>query len=247
MGITVYNNRVTINTQNKNGINISYQDNPRKQKINNFNVFSIFQRTQVKERRLSDGNPVVHALKGSHGYYLECSSRLLLYRYGIMICDNFFQKVQKPCKILVVPSSSQINLTFSQKIGKKYNIPVEMPFNKKTVKQILSNKAPISEINKKYKKDYLNEIKRLEELDQNSSFTMKAVSNNIRKYFCPLDWNKKPQTIVNDSKLILVIDDVYSTGTSINSAMSLIKKHNSHLSVMGLTIFSGLKSKKLVF
>lgn len=249
MGISIDNNGVvSINMTNRIGVDVNWKDNPRKQNIYGYEVLSVFQRLRVSRDdgiNISDGNPLVHAVKArpDSKYTLDNASDKRLRWHGRKIIDNIFTRFT-PDVILEVPSSSNLNNQFAAYLHRVSGAQNHSPFKKRTVQEVLDTKIPVNQTPRKFKTKYRNAIVDLENLDPNSDFVIKDINNKIRHLFEPIAWQNTNFNLPNTPNVILVVDDVYSTGTSIGATMKVAHKKFPNAQVYGVTIFSELNAEK---
>lgn len=209
-------------------------------RLEKVSIFFIFRRVKNRENdQKGDSNPAIFALKNMRGFSISDEEKRNFF-------PSFF-RILKPILydknfdlILVIPSSHQIVKIFASRVSKILeDVKIDDTFFEKfknsdilSIKLIdipSKDRHAISRIHKKIKKMPLD-----------NEFSMKEIENKYRKYFSPLKISPKNNNEVIHAKNILIIDDLYATGTSMKNAISIIRGINKDVHIEGLCLFSRL-------
>lgn len=119
-----------------------------------------------------------------------------------------------------MPSSTTVPYFLARRISRHFRSTFYNDvFIKCTVEEVINNYFN-EEVNKKelHIKPIKRTLSELQKLPPNTIFTMKKIPNKIRHYFSP--WKINPDFDINrlNHYNIILIDDLLSTGTTLNTA-----------------------------
>ncbi|HEJ0109589.1 TPA: phosphoribosyltransferase, partial [Proteus mirabilis] len=168
-----------------------------------------------------DGNPLIYSLKGIFNYTITINE---LYKFKpsfLAILNKIRDKIVNQNIIFIaMPSSSTVPYLLARRVSRHFKSTLYNEiFIKCTVEEVI-NRYANSTVNKKENHIKLlnRTLSELQSLPPNTIFKMKHIPNKIRHYFSP--WKIDPN--FNIRKLnnynIILIDDLLSTGTTLNMA-----------------------------
>ena len=244
-GIEILPNKIVKLNDSDKGVDF---EGPIYWEDNNIDIISIFRRTklnQYKGDKDLDGNPFIYALKNKNGWKFEITQTEIR-KYLNKFISNCEKLQKKYDTIIMIPSKSSLNERFMN-----YLYDILKAKNKITnffSKTKLNVAEPESFIDyeklKRDKKDTPYIINYIEEFlyDLNESdreFEAKNFDKSLLKYLNFLTRNKNVDYVkAINNKNILVLDDIYSSGTTISQAVEAIKQSYDPKSITVVTLLS---------
>ena len=211
-----------------------------KKKIDGIDTHMLFKRKKDFSNLVSDGNPLVYALKNLNSWKLTNKDELF------KRIENSLKKLPKCDIVIMVPSSNPLMKEISKYITASGSELLESCLFKKTKDEVLSEMDfseftdfELDEIDKgfekmgtyfesKYFPKFLLDKLMVSIFKTHSNFSDKEKKNN-------------ELAIKIRNKKILIIDDTISTGYSISSCSKIIKDQYFPASVIQFSLFSDLK------
>lgn len=209
-------------------------------------VISIFKRTSyVDHEKEYDGNPFIYALKNKFGWKFDISKQEV-HKYIKKFVENCQKLQQTYDTIIMIPSHSKINKKFMESLYDilKARHKIEYLFSKielnhDEVEQFIDYDA--------IKKDYEYPRKIEIEIEKilyklngtEKEFEAKLVNKKYLKYIKFLQIKDDPDSVEQiNNKNILILDDVFSSGTTISQAVDAIKQNYNPKSITVVTLLS---------
>ena len=244
-GIEILPNKIVkLNDSNK-GVDF---DGPIYWKDNDIDIISIFKRTKLnyyKGNKDLDGNPFIYALKNKNGWKFEVTQSEIK-KYLNKFIDNCEKLQKKYDTIIMIPSKSELNERFMN-----YLYDILKSKNKITnffSKTKINTDEPESFIDyeklKRDKKDTPYIINYIEDFlydlnETDKEFEAKNFDKSLLKYLKFLTRNKNIDYVeAINNKSILILDDVYSSGTTLSQAVEAIKQNYVPKSITVVTLLS---------
>lgn len=221
MGINIHNNVVSYAPNHERNLNTSVTKNPRTRIIEELKIISVFKRTKDENRK--DGNPLIYALKGGTKYWISKDDICHLSKNAKIIMSKIPNHFTNPDYIVPVPSGSLINDMLARRIQRYYpNNPsiVSNALRKATLQEILNDLPPVRDVPIKVRGDFTSSLNTLQKGDPNNSVQMKLVKKTVSKYFYPI--RQTGNFMFPADSRILFVDDLYSSGSTILSAVKSI-------------------------
>ena len=218
---------VTFTDAHENYVNTSIKDNPSQEK----NIISIFKRKKTSGI-ISDGNPLVHALKGNNGWSISDEDRNAIWDR----VDEVLEKIESKYDLVVIaPSSNSFVKIFGDRVVNRFSIPVlEKCFMKVTKEEIL-DASPW----KGFSEEEIEMVdKAMSKMDHwfESKYFPKVLVDKFQYNIVKIDPEFEGFGVI-DGKNILVIDDVLSSGWSLKSCANVLSEHYFPESITLLTLF----------
>ena len=244
MGIDVDNYNVSFNPNHNRLLNTSVKKSPTSIVLYGVPIAFIFKREMNRSTRKNrtinkpgDGNQLIYALKRKKRYRI--SSREL--SKFIPNFNEILEKIVRGKKydlIIYLPSSYKIGEILANRVQRQ--LPASRiehnSFRKSTVGSVLAG-INVNNILKKDKSEVTAVLAHMKNMEQDADFSISEVSNSIRKYFNPI----KQGPFIHNGKDILIVDDLYATGTPMLHAINLVRKANPKAKIEGLCLFSSLR------
>jgi hypothetical protein len=212
-----------------------------KYQLNDITIFSIVKR--FKERRnhkirpVGDNCPMLYAMKKADGLTTDQETIELLYSYAEQCIDNYVFECVAFDAIILIPSKHDIGRRLASILHEKFNIPVIDDFLKKKSPQKL-----------------LEDIKDNQAIPQSSKQAIRTALRNCTnglsvkeiapKHRCHLSiFNGDHVKLPPNTKHVLLVDDISSSGSTFESAAKVIKEHCKQVKLISaMTLFSPIKS-----
>jgi len=230
-GIDVDLNTKTVkfNDTHENLVDTSL-NNPTEKTIDGIKTISIFKRKKSKDKLISDGNPLVYAMKNLKGWKISKNDEKLIFKR----IQEIINKLGKFDTIILVPSSNPLSYKFSKYING--NI-IEKCLTKRTKDEILDD-MPWQNFTK-------DELKKIEDAFDKMDYWFESKhfpkdKNIINKMEVNLFNMNKGLNLEISNKNVLVVDDVISSGLSLSNCTKTIKECYMPKSIMQLSLFSDL-------
>lgn len=211
-----------------------------KKKIDGIDTYMLFKRKKDSGNLVSDGNPLVYALKNLNSWKLTNKEDLM------QRIEYSLKQLPKSDIVVMVPSSNPLMREISKYITASGSELLESCLFKKTKEEVLSEMDfseftdfELDEIDRGFDKmgTYF-ESKYFPKflLDKLSVSIFKTHSN-----FSPKEKKNNDLAIKIKDKNILIIDDTISTGFSLSSCSKIIKDQYFPKNVIQFSLFSDLK------
>lgn len=117
INIDAAHKRVSLTDDHNHGVDFTLVNNPVYDKVDGYDVISIFKRTKIGEKPELDGNPFIYALKGIKGWTMDIT-RSEVRKYVKRFCDVCSKIGGSYDTIIMVPSRSQMNRIFMKEIAR---------------------------------------------------------------------------------------------------------------------------------
>lgn len=235
-------NIVTVDHSHNDYCKTKVDDNPTAITLRkNFKVTSIFARTKNKRDKSIPGDncPMLYALKG-----IGC---LKTTRRDIMLLkDNYSKILEKYLKsdlewdyFIPLPSSNSLTFAFAQRVQRHAGVGT---CNNRILTKITAEQALLKvdklQIKSADKATIKQSIKRfIKHNGSDKEFQIKSIFTKLRKNIEPFEWNSSFNGNISPTSKILLIDDMVTSGTSLLSALNLIKNRYPDSTVEALTLF----------
>lgn len=211
-------------------------------------IFKRYDRNRGKEKNVNgqlvgDNCPFIYAVKKKvTNLYVNTETIRSLCKPMNEIIDKFVQ-IQDQNKIkydliIPMPSSHNIASILATRVGRKLNVSLNKTCLRKSTsgdvfKQVDGNKK----IPHEARTNILDAIKRAKQ--NNHAFSLGDVRTVNRKYVQPLSLIES----LVDYQRVLLVDDLFATGTTLITAKDLLQSKNSKLEVDALCLFSPLNGR----
>lgn len=240
--------QVTLTDKHENLVNTSLVNNPTctKDVIPSIEVWSLFQR---KSGGMSDGNPMLYALKKEKGYTL--TNPKIVYKRIEDLCEQFIQNHPNMSATLAIPSTNQLNKYLLNTFKKKSRntMIIDNLLVKMSVQEVddyifkedsLFRKQYGAQYEQAYEmfvnycskmKDGIFRIHLIEDIKMRKviDHTIKIADQFYGKYLSAIN-----------GKDILIMDDSITTGQSLREAYQIIADCYEPKSITILTLMSPL-------
>ena len=238
MGIDIKNKNIIYNASHNNLLGTSVENKLTKTRLKKVSIYSIFRRVKNRDKeQKGDANPAIFALKRMRGFSITDSEKKKFF-------PNFFKILKKILLgkridlIIVMPYSHPIAKILALRVSKILGgVKVENNFLKKSKNSDIVN-ISLSDVKDKDKHEVSRILLNIKKMPKDKEFSMKGIDNRYRKYFKPLQYGDVCS--ICDFKNILIIDDLYSTGSTMGNAIELIGNLNEKALIEGLCLFSPL-------
>ena len=242
--IDKYNKTVSLNDSNRG---VDFEGPIYWKDKDNIDMISIFKRTKLDNfNDPYDGNPFIYALKDIKGWTFDITDAEII-KYLRKFINNCKKLQQNFDTIIIIPSGNDLNRRFMNKL---FNL-IKADFKiEKLIKKISLNVDDIEQfidyelISKEFPDNHRNIEIQIEDIlyehqSKNKEFSAKDVDKQLLRYIKFLQINDDPNSIekIND-KNVLVLDDIYSSGSSIYRAVEAIKQNYNPKSLTGVTLLS---------
>lgn len=198
-------------------------------------VISVFKRKKSSTELISDGNPLVYALKGKSDWQISSDDAELMWNR----VDDILKKIKNEYDVVVLsPSSNGLVSVFAQRIKEALNnIEIIEDCLLKLTKEEIIELSPFKGFSEEELEQMERALKRMDywfEAKHMNKKLLSKLSDNLTKLNPAHNYLHK---IYN--KRVLLIDDVYSSGSTLkscnNSLLSL-----SPSNITNLVMFSGV-------
>ena len=248
LNININDKTVSLTDTHDKGIDFSLINNPIYDKYKEYDVISIFKRTQLTDTNnvQRDGNPFIYALKNKNGWKFKITNEEI-YKYikrFLTICKKINLQYDT---IIVTPSTSDINEKFMKVISnqiKSKDVLNEF-FVKLSIEEIIDDDLIDKE---QIQNDYPNEFNKvIAEIHRSfrrmkgTSFEAKMMNKKYLKYIKYISSNNDEnlrQYI--DNKDILLLDDTISSGETISQCINGVLSNFVPKTITIITLLSKL-------
>jgi len=257
--------RIKYNPNRQNLVDTSVENSPilNTDIIQGIEVYSLFQRKKDETGFLSDGNPLVYALKGSNKYVFDTQKD---YDNIVRQIKSVMQKyalTHKANKTVFIPSLSKLNSLLCDIYKEVFPDAVILKefILKMSVDEVIAEvEDPTSDfMNYYYEKGSKKGVKqamryfrqyceKMRKEDDGIFSIHKIKDIEMRKHIKhTLKKGDNPKGVNYDGNLndcdVLIIDDTITNGTSIQQAVDIMQTYQPE-SVSVLTLFSPLQTNK---
>lgn len=214
---------------------------------NDIDIISIFKRTSLKVfKKETDGNPFIYALKNKNGWRFDITDAEI-HKYLRKFIENCSKLQRRYDTIIMIPSKSSLNKRFMEYLYKNLNAKAKYEsilrkkeLNHDELEQFINYDKIEKEL---HPKDYSihNKIEDLlyELNDSGREFEAKMIDKRYLKYINFLELKGDEYTVENiTDKNVLILDDIYSSGSSISNAAEIIKQNYEPKSITAVTLLS---------
>lgn len=240
LGVAINNMNFFITSNHQVCIQSSELRQLSHQSWRNGKLYSVIRRYKEKRRAgkrpIGDNCPMLYAMKQKDGLYVESETVEQLYEYAKNSIRQTFQNNFPFDTVIVIPSNHDICSRLAKIISKLYSVYVIDEYFVKN-----SHQTAIDAIkkNKDITSDIKQHIKNAINRDKNK-LTIKYVNAKYRKYVPILRWNHVE--LPPNTKNILLIDDIFSSGSTLANAADIIKNSSPKVeNISALTLFGALK------
>lgn len=195
---------------------------PVVQRLDSLIVHSIFRR--VKDNHHNDGNPLVYALKKTHGYRISRTEIIKLLPIFYSVLAKVLKNTRGIDAIVVIPSEHAVSRILGTRVSRMLKCPrydYEV-LQKLTVDSVLRS-FELANVHEKHIKLVKSQLARLSMLDGSDVFKLKLVDVRVRHYFNPLSVNTTMRDQLVERR-VLLIDDLLATGTTLRSAKNVLSQ-----------------------
>ena len=200
--------------------------------INGIKTYMLFKRKKDLLRKVSDGNPLVYALKSKNGWSIPEKDKSLIFK----IIDEIVLGIKKYDTIILVPSSTPLITQFSKFI--KHDRILDKCLFKRTKDEILDDLPFMNFTDKEIElfNTSLDKMKgayfEAKHFPKNKKLIEKFETNMFKIHG---GFNKE----INN-KSILVVDDVISSGSTLSKCTEAILESYFPKNVEQLSLFSNV-------
>lgn len=238
LGLNVYGKLVQVDQTHQKLVNTSTTDNPSSVTLeDDFVVHHIFTRSKTHKHD-GDGNPLIYAMKGLHGFNMQPMYRTQLMTASGTIIGSM--ELSRPAGLVMpVPSSNGFAGEIAAIVAEVFGAPLaEAPaLRKRTIGEMLEAYGDqIPDLSKTRTETYKQTIGLWRKANQAKTFSMKEVDNSIRDCFDPLTTTGDLSHI--EGQCVVLVDDLMSSGTTIVSAARLLRAAGAH--TIGVCFLSAL-------
>ncbi|WP_081280894.1 phosphoribosyltransferase family protein [Stenotrophomonas maltophilia] len=187
-------------------------------------VACVFRRLRSKSSS-DDGNPIIYALKGKNGFHIDLNNlmQFMPYFYGIVSKAVVPMTAQY---VIPIPSSSKVCQMVSRRVSRKLGAEfIDKLLTKKLHRHVRADIDLLLRAGNVPRAD-VNSLKKISHdlgRSLSTSFALKGIDIKMRKYFVPFSL-ARPEDVPAGSSVLLV-DDLLSTGTSLESASRILMSH----------------------
>jgi hypothetical protein len=234
--VDVENRVVTFNDNHEENVDTSIENNPTYKTISGVETIMLFKRKKSNEFRVSDGNPLVYALKSIKSWKISTEDRNAIFDR----IDDIITKIGVFDTIVVMPSSNPLVKELGNHLmnnNKAKNI-----INHCVVKRLKSDiidDMPWSGFSNKQMTKIEDGFSKMGDYFESKFFPKdKKIIDKFETNIFKINKNKDYNTMYN--KNVLVIDDTISTGLSLNKCSQIINEQYNPKSIKQLSLFSDL-------
>jgi hypothetical protein len=221
VGIDVENKVVSYTDKHQFLVDTSTEKNPFVQSVAGTEVISVFRRRKGASHK-GDGNPLIYALKRMFKFHISAAD-VAGFMPNLRFILNRMTAHRTYDLIIALPSSHPLASGLARRVGRcSPTVPVSYGFFAKCsnaeVAEALRNMKSNGEIPKYHLRDITSLMHTLS-VSADEPFKLKEVENHLRGYTFPFKINED----LNVQGLsVLVVDDLLSSGTSIQTAKRLL-------------------------
>jgi len=240
LGIDIENKKILYNSSHDNLLGTSIKNKLSEVRLKKVSIYSIFRRMRNKDKKQKgDANPAIFALKEMKGFSISDSEKKKFF-------PNFLKILRKILSgknidlIIVMPSSHPIAKIVALRASKMLRgVEIETNFLEKSKNSDVVGMS-LGDVKEGDRHEVSRILKEIKKMPQDDDFSMKQIKNRYREYFKPLKYDDSFKIDISKFENILIVDDLYSTGTSMGNAIDLVKSLNEDVFIEGLCLFSPL-------
>lgn len=194
-----------------------------------------------KNRPAGDNCPMLYALKGYDG--LEVSQPMIELFYSLVerSIATYFKQALNIDLIFIIPSKSKVVYRFANLVATRYGIRQidGSPFLKKLLPSELIERI-------KSNPDIPNNIEQAisTALRRDKTLNIKHIKTEYRAYLRPIFHPLLPyeREKIGEATHILLIDDIFASGLTLNSARDILIQLYPQATISALTLFGSIES-----
>jgi hypothetical protein len=201
-------------------------------------VHCVFSRTRIGDAR-NDGNPLIYALKGTHGYTIGIGDIRQLHRRAAWIVRKTVEPGQYDI-IVPIPSSKGIPRRVAKSLRHRLGPTAVIAdiLRKPTIAEALASAPDPALISRRDQQAYKHALGKLRGALPSRLFAMKDVDAKARRYFTPVLVD--PDARLPHGSKIIVVDDLLASGTTIICAADLCRRYFRPRRLDGLALLGPL-------
>lgn len=228
-------NDFAVTTVDGNPITANYQG---------LSVTSIFKRTMNRRRKgVGDNSPILYAFKGMHGLRTQYGTVASLTANFYQILDKFLEQRGEGWDLIIpVPSSHQIaNIVAKRVMREVSGATLEVSALRKVSAGQVKSQVRGLQIKSKDKSQLGQYVNRFIKYNGvNVDFQMKSITDpKLRKHINPVSFGSLNAR--TPPMRVLLVDDMVTSGTSLNFARQAIVERYPLVEVHALTLLSSSK------
>lgn len=249
MGLNLQGYHVTIDHSHRHWLITTPEGNPTRERVGNLTIYSMFRRQKApaslnrdrKQRKLGDNCPLIYALKGKEGLTTDFSSIKALSQSFNAILEAIAQAEPDGYDLIVSMLSAH---NISHIVGKRFSRYFNAPHFKDLLRKITVEEAFIlldrANIDVTDVKSLQYQLRRQKnEVGYQGAFSLKGIPTEHRAVFPPITINTALTMHLNAHR-ILITDDLLATGTTLETAASLLGTLCPGASVQAACLFSSM-------
>ncbi len=189
--------------------------------VKGVNVAIVFERNQNRVDEF-DGNPLIYSLKRLNGFRIDQRNEAEVWdRVGRLIPTC--HPTGRFNYIAVIPSSKGVAKELAMRFSNHRNVPLLPPcvVQKCTNGDVLNAGLFRTARLAKYQRTIVDDIVSRLERSPGSAFTMKDINGHVRDLFPPFKLCQNNPVL--SGRRVVIVDDLLSTGTSLESACTLLR------------------------
>lgn len=240
MGINVSQDKqISFDDSHQKRVDTSLAANPTETVKNGLLIRHVFRRNKTGDKD-RDGNPLIYALKGLHGYTITPTAKSQFMDRANEIVHSFSNDLDAEL-IVPLPSSSGFCAEFAELLCQVTGLQLRHAdfIRKRTIKEMLARHGDTlpEGLNKNKLHALKSQLAVWRRSNPGQLVLMKEISPNIRHCFEPVTLNKHATELAG--RRILIADDLMSSGASMTSAANLLKSFGCSVT-SGVCFLSGL-------
>lgn len=237
---------VSVDHSHSNFANTAVDANPvYKTLSNDLIITSIFQRTKRRRKQdsLGDNCPMLYAFKGLQGLKTTYTDVKLLLSNFSQILGKHFQQASTPDLIIPIASSHPLPLILARRVSRNNpcSILISDSIHKVSAGNILEQVNNLTNVKRSDAAALRNDVKRfINNNGESADFQMKSVSRpHLRVHINPFAFSGI--NCAQPPNNILLVDDMITSGRSLECTADAISKVYPHAKISGLTLFGSSK------
>ena len=221
MGIDISSSgAVTLNKTHELRLKTHPNHTPWIKSNKGFVVKSIYTRVKAKNGD-GDGNPMIFALKQTKGHRINRHELGKFRPSFYKILDEIIAE-ETPEFILCLPSSRPVAKNLAAIVARKTGGQSVLDYFIKQSNQDNISRLDMNNVKEGHRKDVRKKLADLKKRPPHEAISLKDFPTTIRPYFDPLKKNNH-YTGPNVNDNVILIDDLYSTGRTLDSAVSILR------------------------